>query len=164
MNELCNLSHTHTYLISPWASESHTRTSCIYLPPSRLEFVFLPRPTSLSHRNTHALSIEHAHPFNSAHPQPLMSQRIIMSLTHMPKVNSSSGTIWIHTMGFQQSTFCFEISLSLPPSLSLSHTRARARAHTLFLASFFPALACTQFCLSSWCFKYASHKCYLPIP
>ena len=119
MNELCNISHTHTYLISLWASESHTRTSCISLPPSRLEFVFLPCPTSLSHKNTHALSVEHAHPFNSAHPQPLMSQSIIMSLTHMPKVNSSSGTISIHTMGFQQSTFCFEISLSL--SLSPTH-------------------------------------------
>ena len=92
-----------------------------------------------------------------------MSQSIIMSLTHMPKVNSSSGTIWIHTMGFQQSTFCFEISLSL--------------SNTLFLASFFPALACTPFVylrdalsmprtnaiyLSLNIARYVSHKLLLP--
>src|SRR6266536_3466126 len=85
----CAISLTRIHISFPRGHRNHKRTSCISLPPSKLEFVFLPRPTSLSHRNTHALSVEHAHPFNSAHPQPLMSQSIIMSLTHMPKVNSS---------------------------------------------------------------------------
>ena len=118
-----------------------THAHFVYFYPSvRVKFVFLARPTSLSHRNTHALSVEHAHPFNSAHQQPLMSQSIIMSLTHMPKVNSSFGTIWIHTMGFQQSTFCFEISLSL------THTHARTCARVDIVSRFiFLVHACTPF-------------------
>jgi len=164
MNELCNLSHTHTYLISLWSSESHTHTLCIPLPPSRLEFVFLPRPTSLSHRNTHVLSVEHAHPFNSAHPQPLMSQSIIMSLTHMPKVNSSSGTIWIYTMGFQQSTFCFDISLSLSPTHCFSlHFFRHLHAHNfVYLRDALSMPRTNAICISLNIARYVSHKLLLP--
>ena len=105
-----------------------------------------------------------------------MSQSIIMSLTHMPKVNSSSESICIRTMGFQQSTFCFEISLSL--SLSHTHTHARARARAHIVSRFiFPALACTPFVylrdalsmprtnaiyLSLNIARYVSHKLLLP--
>ena len=78
----CAISLTSIHISFPCGHRNHTRTLRISLPPSRLEFIFLPRPTSLSHRNTHTLSVEHAHPFNSAHPPPLMSQSIIVSHTY----------------------------------------------------------------------------------
>ena len=99
-----------------------------------------------------------------------MSQSIIMSLTHMPKVNSSSGTIWIHTMGFQQSTFCFEILLSL--SLSLTHTHTHCfslhffrhlHAHNfVYLRDALSMPRTNAIYLSLNIARYVSHKLLLP--
>ena len=79
----CAISLTRIHISFPYGHQI-THAHFVYFSPSvGVKFVFLPRPTSLSHRNTHALYVQHAHPFNSAHPQPLMSHCIIMSLAHM---------------------------------------------------------------------------------
>ena len=143
-----------------------THAQFVYFSPSvKVRIRLSTRPTSLSHRNTHAISVEHTHPFNSAHPQPLMSQSIIMSLTHMPKVNSSSGTYEYIQWDSNRAPFVLRFrSLSLSPTHCFSlHFFRHVDAHNfVYLRDALSMPRTNAIYLSLNIARYVSHKLLLP--